>query len=50
MAQQEMAYRMQSSIPELTDISKESKANLDLYGPEVMKQGSMLAIVISSSN
>ena len=40
MAQQEMAYRMQSSIPELTDISKESKANLDLYGPEVMKQGS----------
>ncbi len=40
MAQQEMAYRMQNSIPELTDISKESKATLDLYGPEVMKQGS----------
>jgi uncharacterized protein (DUF1501 family) len=40
MAQQEMAYRMQSSIPELTDITKESKANIDLYGPEVMKQGS----------
>ena len=31
---------MQTSIPELTDISKESKATLDLYGPEVMKQGS----------
>jgi hypothetical protein len=40
IAQQEMAYRMQSSVPELTDISKESKTTLDLYGPEVMNQGS----------
>ena len=30
----EMAYRMQSSAPELMDISKESKATLDLYGAE----------------
>ena len=30
----EMAYRMQSSAPELTDISKESKATLDMYGVE----------------
>ncbi len=28
----EMAYRMQSSAPELIDISGESKATLDLYG------------------
>jgi hypothetical protein len=40
IAQQEMAFRMQSSVPELTDISKESKSTLDLYGPEVHKQGS----------
>ncbi len=30
----EMAYRMQSSAPELMDISKEPKAMLDLYGAE----------------
>ncbi len=30
----EMAYRMQSSAPELMDISKEPKATLDLYGAE----------------
>src|SRR4051794_19380752 len=30
----EMAYRMQTSVPELMDISKESKAVLDMYGAE----------------
>ena len=30
----EMAYRMQSSAPELMDLSKESKATLDMYGVE----------------
>ncbi|MBM3767807.1 MAG: DUF1501 domain-containing protein [Acidobacteria bacterium] len=30
----EMAYRMQSSAPELMDLSKESKETLDLYGVE----------------
>ena len=40
IAQQEMAFRMQSSVPELTNISKESKHTLDLYGPDVHKQGS----------
>jgi uncharacterized protein (DUF1501 family) len=40
IAQQEMAFRMQSSVPELTDISKEPKAVLDMYGPEVNKLGS----------
>jgi hypothetical protein len=30
----EMAYRMQTSVPELMDISKEPKSVLDLYGAE----------------
>jgi uncharacterized protein (DUF1501 family) len=30
----EMAYRMQESAPELTDISKESKETLEMYGAE----------------
>ena len=30
--QYEMAYRMQSSVPELTDLSKEPKSTLGLYG------------------
>jgi len=32
IAQYEMAFRMQSSVPELTDLSNESKQTLDLYG------------------
>ncbi len=28
----QLAYRMQSSVPELMDLSRESKATLDLYG------------------
>jgi uncharacterized protein (DUF1501 family) len=43
IAQYEMAYRMQSSVPELTDISGESKATLDMYGPEVTKPGTFAA-------
>ena len=35
----EMAYQMQTSVPELTDISKEPQHILDMYGPEVTKQG-----------
>ena len=30
----EMAYRMQTSVPELMDISKENRATLDMYGAE----------------
>ena len=40
IAQYEMAFRMQSSIPELTDISKEPKHVLDLYGAEATNPGS----------
>jgi hypothetical protein len=39
ISQYEMAFRMQTSVPELTDISKESKETLDLYGPEVKQPG-----------
>ncbi len=39
----EMAYRMQTSVPDLTDISKESQATLEAYGPEVRKPGSYAA-------
>ncbi len=39
IAQYEMAYRMQTSVPELTDISKEPKEVLDMYGAEVTQPG-----------
>lgn len=40
IAQQEMAFRMQASVPELTELGKEPKNILDMYGPEVTKSGS----------
>jgi hypothetical protein len=39
ISQYEMAFRMQSSVPELTDVAKESKATLELYGPDATKPG-----------
>ncbi len=39
IAQYEMAFRMQTSVPELTDISNEPKHVLDMYGPDVHKPG-----------
>ena len=39
IAQYEMAFRMQSSVPELTDLGTESKATLEMYGPNVKKLG-----------
>jgi hypothetical protein len=43
IAQYEMAYRMQTSVPELTDVSREPKHVLDLYGPEARKPGTFAA-------
>ncbi len=40
IAQYEMAYKMQASVPELTDFSKESPETLASYGPDVKRQGS----------
>jgi hypothetical protein len=46
IAQYEMAFRMQTSVPELTDLSKEPQKVLDMYGPEVKKPGSFAASAI----
>jgi Protein of unknown function (DUF1501) len=43
IAQHEMAYRMQMSVPELVDFSDEDQETLDMYGPEVKKPGSFAA-------
>jgi len=43
IAQYEMAYRMQASVPELTDLSDEPQHVLDLYGPDVTKPGTFAA-------
>lgn len=39
IAQYEMAFRMQASVPELTDISGESQQTLESYGDDVTKPG-----------
>jgi hypothetical protein len=43
IAQYEMAFRMQSSVPELMDLSREPKHVLDMYGPDVNKPGTFAA-------
>jgi hypothetical protein len=43
IAQYEMAFRMQSSVPELTDVSGEPKSVFDLYGPRVHTPGTFAA-------
>ncbi|MSR55172.1 MAG: DUF1501 domain-containing protein [Gemmataceae bacterium] len=41
--QYEMAFRMQASVPELTDVSREPEKLLESYGPDVRKPGSFAA-------
>jgi len=43
IAQYEMAYRMQTSVPEVTDLSQETQETKDLYGPESNKPGTFAA-------
>ena len=43
IAQYELAYRMQTSVPELTDLSKEPESVLEMYGPDARKPGSFAA-------
>jgi uncharacterized protein (DUF1501 family) len=43
ISQYEMAYRMQMSVPELTDLSGEDQETLDMYGPDVTKPGTFAA-------
>ena len=40
IAQYEMAFRMQTSVPELADLSKEPERTFELYGPESRRRGS----------
>jgi hypothetical protein len=43
IGQYEMAYRMQTSVPELMDLSKESDSTFEMYGPESRKPGTYAA-------
>ncbi|WP_442508481.1 DUF1501 domain-containing protein [Novipirellula sp. SH528] len=43
ISQYELAYRMQASVPELTDISDEPEHVLEMYGPDVRKPGTFAA-------
>jgi hypothetical protein len=43
ISQYEMAFRMQSSVPELTDLSQESAATFEMYGPDSRKPGTYAA-------
>jgi hypothetical protein len=43
ISQYEMAFRMQSSVPELIDLSGEPQHVLDMYGPDVQKPGTFAA-------
>ncbi len=43
IAQYEMAYRMQTSVPEVTDLSDEPASTYDLYGEDAKKPGTFAA-------
>ena len=43
VAQYEMAYRMQTSVPEVMDVSDEPASTFDLYGPQAKDPGSFAA-------
>jgi hypothetical protein len=43
IAQYEMAYRMQTSVPDLMDLSKEPESVFEMYGPESRKPGTYAA-------
>jgi hypothetical protein len=43
IAQYEMAFRMQTSVPELTDLSREPDRVVDSYGPDARKPGTYAA-------
>ena len=46
ISQYEMAFRMQRSVPELTDLSDESRETLEMYGPNVEKKGTYASSAI----
>lgn len=46
--QHEMAYRMQSSVPELMDLSKETADTFELYGEDVRTPGTFAACCLNA--
>ena len=46
--QHEMAFRMQTSVPELVDFSDETKDTLDLYGDDVNTPGTFAACCLTA--
>ncbi|MEQ9408648.1 MAG: DUF1501 domain-containing protein [Fuerstiella sp.] len=44
--QYEMAFRMQASVPELTDLNQESQSTFQLYGEEAKKPGTFANTVL----
>src|SRR5205823_5894704 len=43
IAQYERAFRMQTSVPELTDLAREPASSFELYGPDARKPGTFAA-------
>jgi hypothetical protein len=43
IAQYELAYRMQTSVPDLVDLRSETAATLDAYGPQARQPGTFAA-------
>jgi hypothetical protein len=43
ISQYEMAFRMQASVPDLVDVSKEPRHILEMYGPDVTRPGTYAA-------
>jgi hypothetical protein len=43
ISQYELAFRMQASVPDLTDVSKEPSSILEMYGPDVHRPGTYAA-------
>jgi hypothetical protein len=46
--QYEMAFKMQSSVPDLTDLSKEPEKTFELYGPDAKKPGTFANTVLTA--
>jgi hypothetical protein len=48
ISQYEMAFRMQTSVPELVDLSREPQRTLDMYGPQVREPGTFTNAAIQA--
>jgi hypothetical protein len=48
ISQYEMAFNMQRSVPELTDLTKEDEKTFELYGPEAKKPGTFANSVLTA--